>query len=126
MSASRETIRIELSHVASHLRTVREEHEGVFEDSSNTSILGKIIDSLSGEDVLAERAEDIEASFDRIVGEIDDVSYPHICERIIQLKSECRQGNYKKCIRLAESIVGECEYKMDVGTLYEGGDPFGE
>jgi len=75
---------------------------------------------------MRERAEDIEISFDRIVGEIDDVTYPHISERIVQLKSECRQGNYKKSIRLADSIVGECEYKMDVGELYEGADPFGD
>jgi len=125
MSASRETIRIELSHVGSHLQAVREEHEDVFEDDSSTSILGKIRKSLSGEDVLKQRAEDIEVSFDRIVRELDDVSYPHIAERVIQLKSECRQGNYERCIRLADSIIGECEYKMDVGKLYEGSDPFG-
>lgn len=126
MSASRQTIRIELSHVASHLRTVREERGDVFEDGSSPSVFDRIQKIISGEDVLKQRAEDIEVSFDRIVGEIDDVSYPHIAERIMRLKSECRQGNHKKCIRLADSIVGECEYKMDVGTVYEGGDPFGE
>lgn len=126
MSASRETIRIELSHVASHLRTVREEREYVFEDDSSTTLFDKIRRSLSGGDELAERAEDIEVSFDRIVRELDDVAYPHICERITRLKSECRQENYKKCIRLADSIVGECEYKMDVGELHEGTDPFGD
>ena len=127
VTTSRETIRVELTHVVSHLRIVREEHGGVFEDSDTLGPLHKIrstVDSLSGEDTLKKRAEDIEASFDRIIGELDAASYPQISEQVIELQSECRQGNYKRCIQLADSIVEECEDTMDVDPLYEGSDPF--